>query len=84
MGKPIFYHKLSTGRAQVPRDLTVLTSLSGRELHLPAKELSTVKTLYNDTVFFAVRIVIPKVSLYSDFVRKTHQRSKLYNDIAYL
>ena len=32
----------------------------------------TVKTLYNDTVFFAVRIVIPKVSLYSDFVRKTH------------
>ena len=36
------------------------------------KELSTVKTLYNDMVFYAVRIVIPKVSLYSDFVRKTH------------
>ena len=32
----------------------------------------TVKTLYNDTVFFADRIVIPKVSLYSDFARKTH------------
>ena len=44
----------------------------------------TVKTLYNDTVFYAVRIVIPKVSLFSDFVRKTHQTSKLCNDIAYL
>jgi hypothetical protein len=44
----------------------------------------TVKTLYNDTVFFTVRIVILKVSLYSDFVRKTRQTSKLCNDIAYL
>ena len=50
-----------------------------------AKEYhDTVKTLYNDTVFFTVRIVISKVSLYSDFVRKTHRTSKLCNDIAYL
>ena len=35
-------------------------------------------------VFYAVHIVIPKVSLYLDFVCETHQTSKLYNDIAYL
>ena len=33
---------------------------------------STVKTPYNDTGFFAVRIVILKVLLYLDFVYKTH------------
>jgi hypothetical protein len=43
-----------------------------------------VKTLYNDTVFFTVRIVILKVLLYLDFVRKTHQTLKLYNNIVYL
>ena len=48
------------------------------------KNSPIVKTLYNDTVFFTIRIVIPKVSLYSDFVRKTHQTSKLCNDIVYL
>ena len=55
-------------------------------VHVTNNEMcyTTVKTLYNDTVFHAVRIVIPKVSLYLDFVRKTHQTSKLCNDTAYL
>ena len=35
-------------------------------------------------VFYAVRIVIPKILLYLDFVHKTYQTSKLCNDIAYL
>ena len=35
-------------------------------------------------VFYAVHIVILRVLLYLDFVRKTHQKSKLCNDIAYL
>ena len=35
-------------------------------------------------VFHVVHIVILKVSLYLDFVRKTHQMLKLYNNIAYL
>jgi hypothetical protein len=55
-------------------------------VHVTNNEMcyTTVKTLYNDTGFFAVRIVIPKVSLYSDFVYKTHQTLKLCNNIVYL
>jgi len=59
----------------------VLRATQGVRNNIPY--ITIVKTLYNNTVFYAVCIVIPKVSLYLDFIRKTYQTSKLYNNIAY-
>ena len=53
-------------------------------LSFPFPLTHTVKPLYNDTTYLADRIVRLRVSLYSVFIYKMHQKSKLGNDIIYL